>query len=109
MDRVTVDQVLANISIHLHLSKESENEVLEEIRTHLEDAITAAAAEGWDEEMALLKAAEEFGVAEAGAELQEVHGSWESLNAIATVALPVLFALILRWLAFAPDGQPAQD
>src|SRR5512146_17974 len=100
MDRITVDQVLANISIQLHLSKETEHEVLDEIRTHLEDAINDAATKGWDEEMALLKAAEEFGVEEAGAELQEVHGNWDSIEAIASVALPVLCAVVLRWLVF---------
>ncbi len=104
MDRITVDQVLANISIQLHLSKETENEVLEEIRTHLEDAINDAAAKGWDEEMALQQAAKDFGVEETGAELQEVHGNWESIEAVGAVALPVLCAVVFRWLAFAPDG-----
>ena len=104
MDRVTIDQVLATIRKHLHLSKETEHEVLAEIRTHLEDAVAAAAAEGGDEQAALLKAAEQFGIDEAAAELQEVHANWESIEAIIATALPVLFALVLRWLAFAPDG-----
>jgi hypothetical protein len=104
MDRITVDQVLAKIGERLHLNKETEREVLEEIRTHLEDAAAEAAARGEDEGAALLKAAEQFGIEEASAELQEVHAHWDSINAIAATALPVLFALILRWLAFAPDG-----
>jgi hypothetical protein len=54
--------------------------------------------------MALQKAAEQFGIEAAGAELQEVHGNWDSVDAIFATALPVLFALILRWLAYAPDG-----
>jgi hypothetical protein len=33
-----------------------------------------------------------------------VHAGWESIEAIVATALPVLFAIILRWLAFAPDG-----
>jgi hypothetical protein len=104
MDRLTIDQVLANISAHLHLNKETEHEVLAEIRTHLEDAVAGAAAKGEDEQVALLKAAEQFGIDEVGAELQEVHANWDSIDAIIATALPVLFALILRWLAFAPDG-----
>jgi hypothetical protein len=104
MDRVTIDQILVKIRRHLYLSKETEYELMSEIRTHLEDAIAEARIKGRDEEAALVKAAEEFGVDEVGAELQEVHANWESIDAIFATALPVLFALILRWLAFAPDG-----
>lgn len=104
MDRLTIDQVLANISAQLHLSKETEYEVLAEIRTHLEDAIAAASAEGKDEETALVEAAKQFEIDEVGAQLQEIHVNWESTEAIIATALPVLFAVIMRWLAFAPDG-----
>ncbi|HEX6383834.1 MAG TPA: permease prefix domain 1-containing protein, partial [Anaerolineae bacterium] len=104
MDKVTIEQVLENISKHLHLSKEAEYEVLAEIRTHLEDAVADAVKKGEDEQVALLKAAQKFGADEVGAELQEVHVGWESIDAIMLSALPVLFAIILRWLAFAPDG-----
>lgn len=104
MARVTIDQVLADIRRNLHLSKETEYEVLAEIRTHLEDVVANAAAKGEDEQLALRKAAEHFGIEEVGAELQEVHGNHESIDAIVATALPVLFTLILRWLAFAPDG-----
>jgi len=102
MDQVTIDHVLAQIGRHLNLSKETEQELLAEIRTHLEDAV--ARAEGGDEQAALLRAAEKFGIDEAGPELQQVHANWESIEAILASALPVLFAVILRWLAFAPDG-----
>ena len=108
MDRVTVDQVIENITRHLHLSKETETEVLAEIRTHLDDAIAEAIAQGKDEQEALLKVAQKFGIDEAGAELQEVHANRESIDAIAATALPVLFAVILRWLAFAPDGSQVE-
>jgi hypothetical protein len=104
VDRLTIDQVLANISAQLHLSKETEYEVLAEIRTHLEDAIAAASAEGKDEETALVEAAKQFEIDEVGAQLQEIHVNWESTEAIIATALPVLFAVIMRWLAFAPDG-----
>ena len=102
----TIDQVLENITRQLHLSKETQTEVLAEIRTHLEDAVAEAVAQGKDEQEALLKAAQQFGIEEAGAELQEVHVNRESVDAVAATALPVLFAVILRWLAFAPDGSP---
>jgi hypothetical protein len=104
MGEVTIDQILAKIRKHLYLSKETEYELMSEIRTHLEDAIADARAQGRDEQGALLMAAEDFGVDEVGSELQEVHANWESMDAIAITALPVLFAIVLRWLAFAPDG-----
>lgn len=104
MDKVTIDKVLEEIGKHLRLSKESEHEVLVEIRTHLEDAMGEARAKGGDEQLALLKAAEKFGVDEVGNELQEVHANWESVEVILATALPLMFALILRWLAFAPGG-----
>jgi hypothetical protein len=100
----SIDQVLESISQQLHLSKETETEVLAEIRTHLEDAVSEAASRGEDKHEALLKAAEEFGIEEAGAELQKIHSSWESIGALLATGLPVLLALVLRWLAFAPDG-----
>lgn len=104
MDRMTIDEVLTSISIHLHLSKETEHEILAEIRTHLEDAVNEAVLRGEDEQAALRKAAEQFGVAEAGAEIQKVHAGWEAIDAVFVTALPVLFAVSLRWLTFAPDG-----
>jgi len=104
MNPATIDQVLAKISAHLNLTKETETDVLAEIRTHLEEAVAEAVRKGEDEQKALLKAAEQFGIDEAGAELQEVHTNWESTDAIVLSALPVLFAIILRWLAFNPDG-----
>ncbi|MBE2200245.1 MAG: hypothetical protein IAE79_16645 [Anaerolinea sp.] len=104
MGKVTIDHVLANISQHIHVSKETEYELLAEIRAHLEDAVVRAIAKGEDEQTALLKAAEEFGGDEVGLALQEVHASWEPIHAILAIALPVLLTLILRWLAYAPDG-----
>jgi hypothetical protein len=108
VERLNVDQVLAEIAGHLHLSKETETEVLAEIRTHLEDSVAEAVAGGKSEQEALRQAAQHFGVAEVGSELQEVHLQRESVDAILATALPVLFAVILRWLAFAPDGSPIE-
>jgi hypothetical protein len=104
MGGVTIEQILAMIRQNLHVSKETEYEVLEEIRTHLEEAVAEARAQGEDEVSALLRAADEFGIEEASVELQEVHSNWESIEAILVCALPVLFAIIMRWLIFAPDG-----
>jgi hypothetical protein len=101
---MTIDEVLSDFSIHLHLSKESEHEILAEIRAHLEDSVAAAVIQGEDEHLALQKVAAEFGIEEAGRQIQHIHASWESLDAIFITALPVLFALVLRWLTFAPDG-----
>ena len=101
---MTIDEVLTSISIHLHLSKEMEREILDEIRTHLEDAVAEAVKQGEDEQAALRRAAEEFGIAEAGEQIQQVHANWEAVDAVFITALPVLFAVALRWLTYAPDG-----
>jgi hypothetical protein len=104
MGGVTIDELLAKIRQNLHLSKEKEYEVLEEIRTHLEEAMADARERGEDEFSALLKSAEKFGIDEASVELQQVHSDWESVEAILACALPIVFALTLRWLVFAPGG-----
>jgi hypothetical protein len=104
MDEITIDQALDHISQRLHLSKEMEHELLSEIRTHLEDAVEQCRQQGGDEQAALRTALEHFGVEEVGEELQSVHEGQESIEAIVATALPILFALTLRWLAFAPDG-----
>lgn len=101
---MTIDDLLDAIHAELALSSETENELLQEIRAHLEDAVADARMKGMDERSALLKAAERFGGKEAGVELQKVHAAWESADAIVACALPVLAALVLRWLIFAPDG-----
>ena len=98
------EEVLAHIRTHMDLDKETEYELLEEIRSHLEEAVAAARARGLDEEAALAEAAASFGVEEVGAVLQEVHAGWGTANAVVAAALPVVCALVLRWLAFAPDG-----
>ncbi|MFQ6101545.1 MAG: permease prefix domain 1-containing protein [Anaerolineae bacterium] len=101
---MTVDDVLARIRAHLNLEAETEYELLEEIRTHLEDAVAEARARGLDEEAALAEAAARFGVEEVGRELQATHVGWGTADGVVAAALPVICALILRWLVFAPDG-----
>lgn len=99
---MTVDEILVRIRAHLDLEAETEHEVLEEIRVHLEDAV--AAARGLDEEAALAEIAARFGVEEVGQELQAAHVGWGTADGVVAAALPVVCALALRWLVFAPDG-----
>lgn len=101
---MTVDQVLDRIRTHLNLEAETEHELLEEIRIHLEEAIEEARAAGLDEREALTEVAARFGVDEVAQELQSTHLGWGTLEGVAAAALPVLFALLLRWLIFAPSG-----
>jgi hypothetical protein len=100
----TVDQVLDEIRQRLNLEAETEHEVLEEIRGHLEYAVANAEARGLDERAGLAQAAARFGIVAAARELQAAHAGRGTLNGIAAAALPVLFALLLRWLIFAPAG-----
>jgi hypothetical protein len=101
---VTVDRVLAQIRAHLELEAETEREVLDEIRDHLEEAVIEARQRGLDERTALAEAAARFGVQEVGPELQAAHAGWGTTDGIVAAALPVCCALVLRWLVFAPDG-----
>jgi hypothetical protein len=88
----------------MDLDRETERDVLEEIRSHLEEELTAARAQGLDESAALAVAAARFGVEEVGAELQRVHAGWGTADAVIAAGLPVVCTLVLRWLVFAPDG-----
>jgi hypothetical protein len=99
-----VDDVLDSIRARLDLEAETEYELLEEVRAHLEDAVAAARARGSDEEAALAEAAARFGVEEVGRELQAAHVGWGAADGVVAAALPVVCALVLRWLVFAPDG-----
>ena len=56
-----IDQVLAHVRAQMHLDSETEHEVLEEIRSHLEEAVAVARAQGLDEQAALAEAAARFG------------------------------------------------
>ncbi len=100
-----LDGLVARIGAHMDLDSEAEHEVLAEIRDHLEEAVAAAQAEGLDEAQALARAAANFGLEEeVGRELQAAHAGWGTADAVIAAALPVVSALILRWLVFAPDG-----
>jgi hypothetical protein len=101
---VTIDDVLERIGAQMNLEAEREYELLEEMRGHLEEAVADGRARGLGAEESLAQAAARFGVEEVGQELQATHEGWGALEGIAAAALPVLFALLLRWLVFAPDG-----
>jgi hypothetical protein len=99
-----LDRILACIRAQLDLDAETEHELLEELRGHLEDAVAEARARGLDEDEALAEAAARFGVEEVGPELQATHLGWGTADGVIAAALPVVCALILRWLVFAPGG-----
>jgi hypothetical protein len=101
---VSVDTVLERIRAQLDLDAEMEHELLEELRGHLEDAVAAAQAQGMSEDEALARAAARFGGEEVGCELQSTHVGWGTADGVVATGLPVVCALILRWLVFAPDG-----
>ncbi|MBK8901458.1 MAG: hypothetical protein IPM53_09770 [Anaerolineaceae bacterium] len=102
--QTTVSQLLAAIEAELTLSQETKQELLAELRDHLEDAWETAVTNGDDPETALYKVINRFGGAEVGRALQQVHAQWESSEAILACLIPVLAALVLRWVLFTPDG-----
>jgi hypothetical protein len=102
---LVIDEILARLRVEMDLDGETEQEVLAEIRSHLEEAAAAARAEGLDETQALAQAAARFGLEEeVGRELRAAHAGWGTADAVVAAGLPVVCALVLRWLAFAPDG-----
>lgn len=101
---MTIDTVLQQIQPRLGLEADAEHEILEEIRGHLEEAVAAAVLRGLDAQQALIEAAATFGVEHATAELHATHAGRGTLDGVAAAALPVLCALVLRWLIFAPAG-----
>lgn len=104
IDRL-IDHISRRIRAQMDLDSETEHEVLAEIRDHLEEAVAEARAEGLDEAEALARAAVRFGLEEEiGKELQATHAGWGTADAVIAAGLPVICALVLRWLAYAPDG-----
>lgn len=99
-----IDEILTRIQVQMDLDLQVENEVLEEIRSHLEEVVAMARAQRVDESTALAEAAARFGVEEVGTALQAVHAGWGTADAVIAAGLPVVCALVLRWLVFTPDG-----
>jgi hypothetical protein len=86
------------------LDAQTEHDVLEEIEAHLEDAVTAARARGMPQDEALADAVARFGLQDAARQLQATHAGWGTADGVIAAGLPVICALALRWLVFAPDG-----
>jgi hypothetical protein len=105
--QATINRLLAIIEAELTLSQETKQELLTELRDHLEDAWETAVTNGEDPETALHKVIHRFGGAEVGQTLQQVHAEWESSEAILACLIPVLAALVLRWVLFTPNGAVA--
>jgi len=101
---MTIDDVLAQVRARLDLEADREHELLEEIRGHLQDAVDAAMARGLDPEAALAEAASRFGIVATTGELRRAHAGWGALDGVLAAAVPVVLALLFRWLIFAPDG-----
>jgi hypothetical protein len=100
-----IESLLARIQAQMDLDEETEQEILDELRDHLEAAVAQARVEGLDEAAALARAATRFGVGDqVGRELHLAHAGWGTADAVVAAALPVVSALVLRWLVFAPDG-----
>jgi hypothetical protein len=100
-----VDDLLEGIRAQMTLDAETEQEILSELRDHLDAAVERGRAEGLSKAEALARAASRFGLEEqVGQELQAAHAGKGTVDAVIAAALPVICALVLRWLAFAPDG-----
>jgi len=100
-----IDALVARIGAQMDLDGETEHEVLAEIRDHLEEAVAQARADGLNDSEALAQAAARFGLEEdVGRELQAAHAGWGTADAVIAAGLPVVCALVLRWLVFAPGG-----
>ena len=105
MSNEHVEQLLSRIRAQMDLDSETEHEVLSEIRSHLEEALTEAKAGGLDQAEALDQVARRFGPGEeVGRGLQDAHAGWGTADGVVAAGLPALGALVLRWLVFAPDG-----
>ena len=101
----SIEDLLDRLRVQMDLNSEIEHEVLAEIRDHLEESLAQARAAGLSEAEAVAHAAARFGLEEeVGRELQAAHAGWGTADAVIAAGLPVVCALILRWLAFAPDG-----
>jgi hypothetical protein len=99
-----LETVLDRVRQELCLDAETEHDVLEEIRTHLEESSAAARARGVPQDQALAEAATRFCVRDVGSQLQATHAGWGAAEGVIAAGLPVICALALRWLVFTPEG-----
>jgi hypothetical protein len=100
-----LDRILIRIRAQMDLDSETEHALVSEIRDHLEDALAEARSRGLGEAEALAHVEYRFGLGEeVGQGLQAAHVGWGTADAVLAAGLPVVCALTLRWLVFAPDG-----
>jgi len=100
-----LEELLSQIRAEMDLESDAEYEVMSEIRAHLEEAWAEARAGGLSEREALAEVRQRFGPGrEVGASLHQAHLGWGTADGVLSAGLPVLCALVLRWLVFAPDG-----
>jgi hypothetical protein len=93
---LALDDYLDRLGRELQASQEEADEVLREVRSHLELAVRDMGGNGRDEATCLACALERFGTAEhIGRELRQVHGRATWLEA-GLAALPLL---LFGWLA----------
>jgi len=104
MQDAVVESLLKRVRAQMDLDSETEQEIFQEISVHLQEDLARARAEGLDEAAAVARVAARFGLEATGRELQAAHAGWGTADAVIATALPVLAALILRWIVFAPDG-----
>jgi len=79
--------------------------LLQQIQVELDLEVAEAIAAGLSQDDAFAQAAARFGPGqEIGQALQATHVGWGTAEAVVAAGLPVLLALGLRWLLFAPDG-----
>jgi hypothetical protein len=89
-----LDRYLTALAKQLPLAPAARNDILREVRSHLEEAARALQAAGLSKTESEVKAMERFGDAAAiGRELREVHGGTQREAALAACAF-ALFALL---------------
>ena len=94
-----MEAYLKEVRRRLHVDPSVEEEILAELRSHLEEATIAYQAMGLSRERAEARAIRQFGEAwEVAEPLQGVHGS-SFHQALLAAFLPVALTLGLKWIA----------
>lgn len=94
------EQYLADLAARLPLDRDQQQAILAEVSDHLGVAAEWWQEQGLDLEAAWQRAVEEFGtVDEIAASFVETRRGWGTNEALAAAALPVLLALVLKFVA----------
>ncbi len=99
-----LDRLLEQARAQLDLEADTERDVLDELRCHLEEGYTAARSRGLSEEQALAEAARRAGLEEAARVLQATHQGWGTADGVLAAAVPVVCTHLLRWLVVPQGG-----